>query len=201
MQINLVTDVRERLIPALDRDATGVGAAVSLAIDDATTRIKERARALVRVGFPGSRKLPTVVRSRTFDAKPGKPPAGYVWSKWSSKKGDRDILLAFATGATIRARDGKFLFVPLDPAPGAKAKARAALEAIGSNPKLALIKTLGGKLALVEKPLGNRGRAKLLGLLVPSVRIPKRLNFEGLEAQADRVLAERLLARLQEKGL
>ena len=44
-------------------------------------------------------------------------------------------------------------------------------------------------------------RAKLLGLLVPSVKIPKRLNFEGLEAQANMVLGERLLARLQEKGL
>ena len=201
MHVNLVTDVRERLVPALHRDATGVAAAVRLAIDDATTRIKERGRALVRVGFPGSRKLPTVIRSRTFDAKPGKPPAGYVWSNWSSKKGDHDILLAFATGATIRGRGGKLLFVPLDPAPGAKAKARAALQAIGSNPKLALIKTLGGKLALVENPLGKRGRAKLLGLLVPSVKIPKRLNFAGLEGQADTMLRERLLARLQEKGL
>lgn len=192
MQVGIESDIRTGLAPALLRDSVSFLNALARSVEEATTRIKERARAQIRAAFPRSRRIATTLRGQFYPEKPGKPPQGRIFSAWFNKRG-QDVLYAFAAGLTIRAAAGKLLLVPADSAPGGKAMARAALEALGQAPRIALIRTRAGKLLLVER--GDR-ITKILATLTPAVKVPKKLDFRSLEAEARRVLAERLIDNL-----
>lgn len=185
----------------LDRDGAAFVEANDLAVGDATTRIKERARARIRVAFPTSRKLPTVVRGESYPTKSGKAAAGYVWSLWASKRGGGDILLAFVRGSTIRPKQGRLLVVPLLER-HRRSEVFNKLADLGRDPRVALIKSLGGRMILVERAIAGtrQRRSRLLAVLVPSVKMPKRLSVDDLEHAAADALEQRAEARLQEKG-
>lgn len=181
--------------PEIVRQGSDLDAAAGVAVEETTTRVKERGRALLRLGFPNSRRVPTILRGDFFPRKAEKPPTGYVYSAWF-KRG-RDILFGFATGRPITAPGGKRMLVPADNSPGGKAMARAALEALGRGPRIGLVKTKAGKLLLVER---RATETRILGFLVRTVRPPKRFDASGLEPYGDRVLAERLAVALRAKG-
>ena len=198
MEMHISHDLRSVLLPGLARDLKTIETAPPLAVSDTTNRIKERLRAKVRVAFPASRKIATAIRGDFYEAKPGKPAAGYVFSAWF-KRG-RDILEAFTSGRPIRKRDGGLMIVPFGDRRAEDNRARAALERLGSDPRIKIVKTLGGKLYLAEVALpGSRQRrSKLLGRLTRVVNPGKRLDFADAPEQAAAVLEQRLLARFDE---
>ena len=181
--------------PEIERQAKDFADAVSASVEEATTRTKERGRADLRQGFPGARRVATILRGDFFAAKAGKPAAGYVYSAWF-KRG-HDILLGFAEGATITAPDGKRMLVPAGRSPADKAIARAALEAAGAAPRIQIIRTRAGKVLLVEH---RDKETRVLGFLVRSIRLPKKFDAAALQPFADAVLGTRLIENLKAKG-
>lgn len=195
MNLGLVAQLAGLKPEQINRQALDFAEASADAVEEATTRTKERGRAQLRVGFPRSRRVATILRGDFFPARGDKPPAGYVYSAWF-KRG-HDILAAFATGGTIAAPDGGRLLVPADDSPGGKAMARAGLEALGTGPRIGIVRTKAGKLLLVER-LDKLTR--ILGFLVKSVRMPKRFDAAGLAPFGEALLARRMLENLQAKG-
>lgn len=204
---------------ALKTDAEGAAAAAFEAVDETTTRLKERYRAQIRVAFPNSRRLPNVVRSEVYEARNGRPPTGYVWSKWANRRDGSDILAAYTEGMTLRPRSGGgflkhndhglALFVPLLDRAHYGA-ARRLLSELSTNPRLALVRSLGNRLLLIERDRRGSARTKggstgrhdrIVGLFTPQVTVRKRLDAEAVARTAPALLAERLLAGLAKRGL
>jgi hypothetical protein len=203
----------------LKKDAEGAAAAAFEAVDQTTTRLKERYRAQIGIAFPNSRRLPNVVRSEVYEAKNGRPPDGYVWCKWTNRRDGSDILAAYTQGMTLRPRSGggylkhndhgRALFVPLlDRAH--YGIARRLLGELSTNPRLALVKSLGNKLLLIERDRRGSTRKKggstgahdrIVGLLTPQVTVRKRLDAEAVARTAPALLAERLITALAKRGL
>jgi hypothetical protein len=181
----------------LERDAAAMAEASERAIEETTTRIKERGRVQLRLAFPSSRRVPNTLRGEFYPARGGKPAAGYVYSAWF-KRG-HDLLFAFATGATIRAPDGKLMLVPFDRETGGPIRARAALDALRQGaPRIAIVRTRSGRFLLVER---RNKRTDLLGTFARSVKMPRKGRLDELPAAAERLLGERMLAQLEQKGL
>lgn len=201
MQFAFATDLRAKLTPALAADAAAIARVGGNTVEEATNRLKEKGRAQIRVAFPSSRRLPNQLRGDYFAAKAGKPPTGYVYTKWM-KRG-RDVFDVFVGGLTVRSRAGKFMLVPLDRARAKEARRALKEFKAGGNTRYALIKTLGGKLLLVERALAGtrQKRSKLIGVLTRQVKEPKRLDFRPLREAAPKVLDERLDANLKSAGL
>lgn len=200
MNVNIQTDVRQVLLPRLNADWRAIGNASAKAVEETTTRIKERVRARVRMAFPSSSRLPTVIRGDFFRATGAKPATGYVYSAWF-KRGF-DILQGFAKGLTIRPREGNLLLVPFS-GPGAVTQARYALFGLGQDPRFKIIRTLGGKLFLAEVglPGTNQKRSKLVARLVPQIRLPKRIDVEDIPAATEDLLRARLIENLKQAGI
>ena len=181
-----------RVLPMMARYSAKVRTAFEFAVQGLTEAIKTRARARVAAGGFKSRRLPFVIRS-SFYANRDKPqyggPAGIVASNWQTKLGGKDKLAPFALGLTLVPSQAKRLVVPLKAGPGFKAMVMERLLQLGSDPTLGVAKLPGGKLLVYDRRAGRKNLA--LAVLTPSVKMPKRIDFAGLAANAESELAER----------
>lgn len=136
----------------------------------------------------------------------GLDAAGFVFSK------SQDIHAAFATGGEIRAKNGSYLVIPLKGAvraglhtsmrksrgsrPRKWSELEPALRRFGNLRRIALSK---GRYLLVAPGYGKSGKALKPGarrrkgywglplfLLVPRVRLGKRIDFEGAKRRAQK---------------
>lgn len=133
--------------------------------------------------------------------------AGLVFSKASK------IIRAFNDGVTIRSSKGKFLAIPTDAAPksvgGKRATPALVEQALGI--KLRFVPRRGGRPALLvadnarltSKGRGRRASPTAIGkgrvatvvmfVLLPQVRLPKRLNVERVGEEAADVLETQIV--------
>ena len=88
--------------------------------------------------------------------------------------------------------------------------ARRLLGELSTNPRLALVKSLGNKLLLIERDRRGSARNKaggigrhdrIVGQFTPQVTVRKRLDAEAVARTAPALLTERLIAALARKGL
>ena len=107
---------------------------------------------------------------------------GASTSTWGYYEGGRfvDILAVHVTGATITPKRGRYLFIPFVGA--GQRRSRRQSQRLDSE-KVDIIPLPNGQKLVVTRERGQR-RGLVLGLLTRSVRIPKRLDFTGVERDA-----------------
>lgn len=166
----------------MDAEASGFRQAANKATTDSTERLKSAARSEVASGLPGrgAARASRAVRSRLYRDAPGgggETVSGIVYSRLGRKEAGRfvDYLGLHMLGGTVKPKGGRYLYIPL---PGAGRKADTLRSIIGVK-GVRLVPLKGNRYLIVR---GSRTRDILIGLLVPRVRIPKRLDFDRLIA-------------------
>lgn len=182
----------------------GMAQAVAIAVDAAAEGLKTDLRRAIANGGLGG-KLASAIQSRTYPqgGKPSLNAAGFVYVKGRRVK---DYLDAYAEGAVITAKAGKFLAIPTENAKGLLGGGgRSAKISVGGwqykiGVPTSVVPTGDPEapfviVANLRKGRGQRGgyRAPTAGaigrgdtervvlfILVPLVRVAKRISTEGL---------------------
>ncbi len=192
-------------------ETDAIARGVTQAVRETGERIKQDLRSQVLSGGLGQ-KLAKAWRSDVFPKnKPSLEAAGYVYSKAPK------IHRAFMENTRIKSKDGWFLAIPTENCPnriGGKRPTPSLYERIIG--RLFLIYRRGQPSLLVAKNqrarTGKRGGfananekaiAKGQGLatvvmfiLVPQVTLKKRIDFDGAEKSAERLLADAVIRNL-----
>lgn len=181
-------------------EAAAVFAGSREAIKRQTEETKLAARAVVNAGLTGSkfnrggnRRAAQTVRSKFYPD----TPAGFIYSVFGYFRGGEfiDILAVHEHGAQIVSRRGKMLFIPFVSGARRSKIRRAGLE----GEKVDLIPTKTGLLVVTRAGKGKTGLA--LGILVKSVKIPKRLDFRQVEKQAEVGLEEKMIVEIESASI
>lgn len=197
--------IRGDLRRMMENERRNLAVGIKAGVREETDTLKDDYRKLTAAaGLPAG--LQRAWRSRIYPKGASANAAGYVFSKAPR------IHAAFATGGEIRARNGRFLVVPLPVAirlglhrsmersrgsrPRRWSNVAAALDRFGA---LRMVKLSGGRFFLVAdnvtstgrrsrtrrtreglefSPIGGRRVSMPLFLLVPRVRLGKRLDLD-----------------------
>ena len=145
-------------------------------------------RGLGRIGGR-PRRVANAIRAQRYE-----DGNALVYSKFLKKvpgQGLVDLFTVFIEGATLRPREGEYLFIARDPA------VRRALPAVRrdllSQKGVRLVRTRRGSLMLVKE---TRTRGTILAFLVRRVRIEPRLKVDPFIDQAAGRLADRFIEEL-----
>lgn len=152
-----------------------------------TEEVKAAIRRRVAAALSGGRrggKVANSIRSRVYHDGPGKD-AGLVWSKFGRGRGAQfvDYLLPHVGGALVKAKSGKFLFIP-------QVSRREAKRARNSR-RVAFIPWKGG--LLMVRHQGRQGGFKVLAVLVRQVRMKARIYLDDMPEIALRTLTAEVL--------
>lgn len=188
-------------------------AAAEIAVT-AVTRSKGKAirngiaRQIKRAGFErrqGGAPLDQTVRFKLFPQR-GRSinAAGIVSSKatYQRRSGTVDLIEVFSQGRVVRSSQGKFLAIPTKDAPLARSGRRKASPG-EVNFKTAVIPT-GNRKVLAVIDARTRGRAgaepKILWLLVPNVRLGKRIDPQKVVGRLTANYAQQIVARWEREA-
>lgn len=197
------------------REIAAFASAPARAVKETASAVKEAARAEVIKGFPRSgARIAKAIRQRDYKNRSGSA-ASTVYSSLGRRGPDGafiDYLATFTQNRTLSAADGGWLIIPT------KGRART-LDAPSRALRAAGIFTSGRQRWNVHRdraieiiPSGKpgvlflirhhfkAGTFDLLAVLVRRVQVRKRVEFGGLAALADRLLAEKLIAGLDQIG-
>lgn len=167
---------RGKLKQFMADEAVRIHAAGKAAVSKTTTGAKEEIRSRVRSGFGtrGSRRLANTVRNKNYPD----DEAGIVYSKFGGKDEAGnfvDYFVPFLTGATLRPRRSKFLYIPIS---GSQRVRRGPRQNVADKKNLAFIPAKhGGRIYIVRK---TPTRSTIIAILVPRVRMKQRLNLDNL---------------------
>lgn len=199
MTMRLVAAVQGNLRRRQAEDARVVAQGVPAATRAVTRRAQLAARAVINARFSGServrggsRRVANAVRSRVYEDRGGQQATGLVYSKFGRGRGDGfvDYLLPHVTGAVIRPRRSKWLYIPVQR--GRASRRRRVSERLDKN--VAFIPAEGGrKLYLVRQ---TKTRSTLIAVLVRRVRIDAGLDFGRVAREAERDFGRELVDRL-----
>lgn len=191
-----VLAARGELRKAMAAEAKAVKNAPARTVKRETRRLQLAARDEVNRNLGQRRKIGGAIRSRTFADPDG--AAGLVYSKFGRGHGRdfADFLVPFTKGAELRPRQSKFLYIPLERGVRARRRRR---QSVALSKNLRFIPSRDGrKFFLVRE---TRTRTTLLAVLIRRVKIPKKLDFERLARNLDRVAAEGLVETLEEEAV
>jgi hypothetical protein len=202
----------------LDAELRATERAVTRGMSRTAGDLKQMLRDQI-TGAGMGRRLANTVRSETYPKNGvSLSPAALVWTKAPQ------IVRAFDEGTVIRSRDGFWLAIPTDAVPrrlGGKRPTPALVEQImGLRLRFVYRRGRSGLLVADGARLGRTGQARALAVrrsrnggehirlngratvpmfvLVPSVRMPKRLNWAAAARRAEARLAPNILAAIRE---
>lgn len=203
MQLRL--DIDPDLVALMEEELTAGERAVSAAMRDAGSGLKTAWRAQITGAGLGAR-LSRSIRSETWPkGHASLNAATLVWSKAP------EILIAHDTGPLIRARNGLWLVIPTPAAGRGAGSGRITPSEWEQRTGLQLrfvYRRLGPSLLVAEGRLNSRGRAVAsrsktgrglttvpIFLLVPQVRLRKRLDLERDARRAQDAVPGLIVAR------
>lgn len=156
------------------------------------------------VGRNGNRRVANSVRGKLFEDDPdgaGRPaPVGIVFSRFGRRRGGRylDYLLPHALGMTIEPTTARRLYIPLQP--GMRGPlARRARASFKLDPTIEIIPASPGVWVVVRKRRGKNadGPGTAIGLLVNRVKLPRRVNLDGVQSKASAALPAKVIEEMQ----
>jgi len=179
-------ELREFLADEQKKLSRGAQRAVKQTADS----LKKRARQTVdAAGFRGrGRSKPSnAIRQQDYPD----DNAAIVFSKFGRREGGQfiDYLAIHTTGATLRPRRSRWLFIQLPGAGRRKVRFSPALDK-----RVAFVPVRGGQRILVVRR--TRRRTVLLGVLLKRVRITRKLDFNRVTASELNALPQRLLQEI-----
>lgn len=167
---------RGKLKQFMADEAMRIHAAGKAAVSKTTKGVQAEVRGRVRGGFGarGGQRLANTVRKRDYL----QDEAGIIYSKFGSKDemgNFVDYFVPFLTGATLRPKRSKFLYIPIS---GSRKTRRTKRVDVGDKKNLAFIPAKhGGRIYIVRK---TKTRSTIIAILVPRVRMKQRLNMDNL---------------------
>ncbi len=181
-----------------DHLALAATTAVTATADDLKRQLR---RQVTSAGF--GNRLANTIRANVYPK--GRPHLGAAALVYTRAP---KIIEAFETGATIRGH-GRYLAIPTEAVPRRRGRRLTPAEIEASGIKLRFVPARRGRPALLvadEATVGRTGRVRsasararrtgsglatvVLFLLVPQVKLPKRLDWKGAGERAGDALAE-----------
>jgi len=188
-----------RLDEFMERKFRGVQTGIKTGVADTAKALQLGWRGAINQRFSGSgrvrggnRRMANAIRMRVYE-NDNAGAGAIVYSKFGRKDASGkfvDYLLPHVTGATIRPKNGRWIYIPLQK--GRRAKTTRFSEQNTKN--LAFIPLSGGRALLVRK---TRTRSTPIALLLRFIRIPKGLNFEAIVRREQAALGRRLLENME----
>ncbi len=174
---------------AIKRAELRTRAAARAAVDETSLRVQKAIRADVDRIFSGGtvrlrrgkgRRVSGAVRRKLFDNR-ARGTAALVFSKFGRREGGEfvDYLGPYITGRDIRPRRGRYLAIPLQ-----RGKRNRDPKTFKNLHTIAI----GGRLFLVRS---TRTRTTFMFLLIPRVRITRRLRAKKIALREARLMAGR----------
>lgn len=215
MKLNV--EIRGDLRKVLSEEIQDAKIAVSTGVWKTGATLKTAWRGQV-AGALG-RRLANAVRSEEYPNHPSLRAASFVYAQGSKKRNSRgadQIIQGFDQGATITAKDGLWLAIPL-PAAGRgrngrrnitplewEQKTGRALRFVYRRGRTALLvddgtvrsgaQTWNARQSKLQKARGFRNKVVPIFYLTPQVKLPKRLNLAAATQAAQGQLAGNILA-------
>lgn len=190
---------RGQLREFMDAEVKAIRGASDAAVKGTTDDIKLETRTKVVNAFAGSRgarRVGNTIRSKFYQNDGAGDRVGIIYSKFGRKgpSGEFvDYLAPYVTGATMRPRSSKWLYISLEK--GAQGRRRRRFStALAKNIEFVPSKD-GRKIWLIRR---TKTRSTLLAVLVKRTTVRKRLDFSH-SAAADR-LPENLLHELEARN-
>ncbi len=196
----LTAAVTGNLKQQMEETGKQIKGASRAAVEVATRELQLKIRVAVNRAFPGKgrggAKVGNAIRSKVYERTkdPDGGFTGLVWSKFGRRGavGFIDYLLPHVQGATITPRRGaKYLYISVEKGVGAKRRRRLA---VALDPKLRFVAGSRGRIYLVRQV--TKKRTKLIAVLVPRVRILKRIDIDKEIDAAESNMTNRLLTEL-----
>jgi len=188
----------KKLDDAIKRAELRTRAATRAAVDETSLKMQKAIRADVDRIFSGGtvqlrrgkgRRVSDAVRRKLFDNR-ARGTAALVFSKFGRRENGQfvDYLGPYITGRDIRPRRGRYLVIPLQ---------RGKRNRDPKNMKNLHAVAIGGRLFLVRS---TRTRTTFMFLLIPRVRITRRLRAARIARREARAMAGRAQRAFRFRG-
>lgn len=190
MSFGLSLALQGRLAEHMAAEASAIRSGIRTAVGEGAADVQNALRAMVGTRFR-SRRAANAIRKRLYDNAAG-GTAGIVWSALGRRDSSGklvDYLAAHVTGATIRPKGSRLLYIPLT---GGR-RAKTSRLAVASAKNLAFIPIGGGRILIVRK---GKTRSTPIAILVRMVRIPKSINLDAVIRREESRLPARLAQAL-----
>lgn len=190
---------RGELASYLEAQGKAAQAAAVSVTKEETTELKLALRSVVGAAFPkGGRKVANAIRQKDYTNPDG--AAGLVYSKFGRKSlegGFIDYLLPFTTGATIRPTRSKYLYIPLQKTKSGRVskRNRGFRASVRLQKNLRFVRLTGNRFLIVR---GTKTRSTPIALLIPRVKMPKRIDPGATFARTTKDFDQKFLRRFEE---
>jgi hypothetical protein len=196
MQLRLA--VEGRLDEVMRRDSAAIAKTEAAVVKRRTRAFQLDVRTAVRNAFGGgrgARQVGNAIRSRVYEDGPNKV-TGTTYSKFGrgSGAGFVDYLAPFAEGATLRAKSGGWLYIPIDGRGRRGVRQREKIDVADAKNVDFVPSADGRKVYIVRR---TRTRSTLIAVLVRQVRIRKSIDVDRLVAAEERAFARDYLGQLE----
>lgn len=203
--------IKGELRKRMAEEARFIEGAQRTAVARATRIAQLRIRKVINDAFGGSERqggrgnntrVANTIRSKIYPGFRG-GFVGVIWSRFGKKEAGQfiDYLIPFVEGATLRPR-GKYLriqlaksFAGVRGSGGRRSASLGKQRVVYRDPSIFTIKLKGGAILVLEKR--KRAKPRPLELLVPKVRLPKKLDFAEPLRRAGDELPEELMKALE----
>lgn len=195
----LVASVQGDAAATLAAEGANVDRAVKTAVVRQVDESKQDTRGLIDRAFPprsgagrAGKRIANAIRGKVYNDRPGKW-AGIVFSRFGKKRGGRwqDFFAPHATGATITARAGRSLLLPI----ASRSKVYAAIAGLKRHDPTVDIIPQRGHGALIVRRRGTR--LDIIASLVRKVRIRKKLDMRPVRDRTEAGFVQKLTAALE----